>query len=82
VADGQLTIGVLSPLLAGTYFGEMLKGIAHHVASLDGRVVAVQTLDSALGDQYLGPSQFASPVSWDRADGFRHRDLLGVAPPG
>ncbi len=70
MAERGLTVGVLSPLLAGTYFGELLKGIAGYVAKAGGRVVAVQTLDAELGDHYLGPSRFVTPVAWDVVDGF------------
>ncbi len=70
MAGRGLTVGVLSPLLAGTYFGELLKGIAGYVATAGGRVVAVQTLDAELGDHYLGPSRFVAPVAWDMVDGF------------
>ncbi len=70
MAADRLTVGVLSPLLTGTYFGEVLKGISSFVTARGGRVLAFQTLDAALGDHYLGPSLFTTRVGWDLVDGF------------
>jgi diguanylate cyclase (GGDEF)-like protein/PAS domain S-box-containing protein len=67
--DGPV-IGVLSPLLSGTYFGELLKGMSSYAESVGGRVVAVQTLDASVGDHYLGPSLFRDRVAWQLVDGF------------
>ena len=69
MGDG-LYIGALSPLLAGPFFGRVLQGLAHHLATLGGRVIAVQTLDATLGDDYLGQPPFDTPVAWDQVAGF------------
>ncbi len=44
-----ITIGVLSPVTGGFYYGKIVAGIAREVASVGGRVVLVQTLDAGLG---------------------------------
>ncbi|HET9058541.1 MAG TPA: diguanylate cyclase [Acidimicrobiales bacterium] len=69
MADRPLTIGVISPLLAGAYFGEILKGVSSWVTRSGGRTVAVQTLEASLGDKYAGVPPFASRVAWDHLDG-------------
>ena len=69
--EDRLTVGVLSPLLAGGYFGVVLKGIASYTASAGGRVVAIQTRDAQLGGVYpWTPPPFNTPLAWDQADGF------------
>ena len=67
--DGP-SIGVLSPLLAGAYFGEILKGLSRYVTGRGGRVIAVQTLDGELGDHCPDVPPFCTPVAWDQVDGF------------
>ncbi len=66
----DLTIGVLSPLLAGAFFGRVLQGVARYLAGVGGRAVGVQTLDATLGDGYQGIPPFWAPVAWEQADGF------------
>ena len=69
--EERLTIGVLSPLLAGAYFGVILKGLARHMATLGGRVVAVQTRDAQFAGGYPSlPSPFSTPLAWDEVAGF------------
>src|SRR5487761_1216783 len=68
--DDAPSIGVLSPLLAGAYFGEILKGLARYVAGEGGRVIAVQTLDGELGDHFPDVPPFRTPLAWDQVDGF------------
>ena len=69
--ERRLTIGVLSPLLGGAYFGVVLKGVARHVAARGGRVVAVQTRDAQLGGVYAWlPPPFSTPLAWDQVAGF------------
>lgn len=64
-------MGVLSPLLAGAYFGVVLQGLARQMASVGGRVVAVQTRDAQLGRAYPWlPPPFATALAWDAVDGF------------
>ncbi len=66
-----LTIGVLSPLLAGSYFGGILKGVARAAAGAGGQVIATQTFDTGADEVvYLRPSRFRYPIGWERMDGF------------
>jgi diguanylate cyclase (GGDEF)-like protein len=69
--DKALTIGVLSPLLAGSYFGGILKGVARAAAGAGGQVVATQTFDTGADEVvYLRPSTYRYPIGWERIDGF------------
>lgn len=70
MAEDRLTIGVLSPLLAGAFFGRLMDGIARRVAAAGGRVVAIQTLDAALGDRYPAVPPFEEPVGRDEVAGY------------
>jgi diguanylate cyclase (GGDEF)-like protein/PAS domain S-box-containing protein len=64
-------IAVLSPLLAGAYYGQVLKGIARQTASLGGRVVAIQTRDGRLDGTYPWlPAQAGGHLAWDQVDAF------------
>jgi diguanylate cyclase (GGDEF)-like protein len=66
-----LTVGVLSPLLSGHFFGVLLRGVARAAAERDGRVVAVQTIDPGIDEvAYLNLSDFRYPVAWQHVDGF------------
>lgn len=74
------TIGVLSPLAGGFYFGGILKGIARATAAAGGRVIAIQTLDA--GPEHAddaGPRPYSSRVAWDHVDGFI--SVLAAAEP-
>ncbi|MEO6713736.1 MAG: diguanylate cyclase, partial [Mycobacteriales bacterium] len=64
------TIGVLSPLLGGEYFGTLLSGIQSAATDAGGRVIAIQTLDARLGDDNPDDSDFQGAVGWDHIDGF------------
>ena len=44
-----ITIGVVSPVAGGFYYGKIVAGIAREVASVGGRVLLVQTLDAGPG---------------------------------
>ncbi|HET9058542.1 MAG TPA: diguanylate cyclase [Acidimicrobiales bacterium] len=69
--EHRLTVGMLSPLLAGAYFGVVLQGLARHMATAGGRVVAIQTRDAQLGREYPWlPPPFATALGWDAVDGF------------
>ncbi len=65
----ERTYGVLVPLVSGPYFGAVLAGIAGAAAELGGRSLAIQTLDAALGDDYVGVPDVEGEVAWDRMDG-------------
>jgi diguanylate cyclase (GGDEF)-like protein/PAS domain S-box-containing protein len=64
-------IAVLSPLLAGAYYGQVLKGVARHVATIGGRVVAIQTRDGRPdGTRPWLPGQAGGHLAWDQVDAF------------
>ena len=67
---GGRTIGVLTPLVAGPYFGGVLTGIAREAAAAGSGVVVVQTLDPVLGDAHLGVPLLSARVAWGRVAGF------------
>ena len=68
--DGQLRIGVLSPLVAGSYMSIVLSGIADAVAGAGARLVAVQTLDLGQGGMSAQVPQYALHAAWDQVAGF------------
>jgi diguanylate cyclase (GGDEF)-like protein len=67
--DGR-TIGVLTPLVAGPYFGEILTGISREAAAAGHGVVVIQTLDPAVGDTHAGVPRLEGHVGWDHVAGF------------
>ena len=76
------TIGVLAPLLAGEYFGALISGIRGAVAERHGRVIAIQTMDTRLGDirdTVIAESDLAAKVAWEHIDGFVA--LVGAVGP-
>ena len=65
-----ITIGVLSPVTGGMYYGKMVAGIAREVAAVGGRVVLIQTLDAGLSsDEVPSAPDFTTPTAWDHLDG-------------
>ena len=67
----RLTIGVLTPLLSGHYFGLLLRGVACAAAAVGGRVIAVQTIDPGIDEiAYFNLSDFRHPVAWQHVAGF------------
>lgn len=66
--DGR-TIGVLTPLVAGPYFGAVLSGVAQAAAAHGVRSVVVQTLDAAVGDTHQGVPHLTSHVGWEQCAG-------------
>src|SRR6185312_9392611 len=83
------TIGVLSLVLGGEYYGGVVSGIQRVVAEHRGRVVGVRTLqlwqDPVLGFE---PNRYV-PYSWDSIEGFilildavRREDLIGIQDTG
>ena len=71
-----MRIAVLSPLLAGAYYGQVLKGIARQTATLGGRVVAIQTRDGRLDGTYPwlpGQAGWASRLGTGRRFYYRPR---------
>ncbi|MEA3183803.1 MAG: hypothetical protein QOJ74_280, partial [Ilumatobacteraceae bacterium] len=66
----SITIGVLSPVTGGLYYGEIVAGIAREVAAVGGRVVLMQTLDAGLSsDEVPAAPDFTTPIAWDHLDG-------------
>jgi len=64
-------IAVLSPLLAGAYYGQVLKGVARQAATLGGRVVAIQTRDGRPDGTYPWlPERAGGHLAWDQVDAF------------
>ena len=66
----SLKIGVLSPLLSGTFSGEVLTGVVEVAEQRSAQVVAIQTLDLRVGGQTAPQPSFDSPTSWDRVAGY------------
>ena len=65
------TIGVLSPYVGGSYYGGILTGIARAASAIDGRVVAVQTVEAgSFHADSVGTSGFRDQVAWDHVGGF------------
>jgi diguanylate cyclase (GGDEF)-like protein/PAS domain S-box-containing protein len=71
VREDRVRIAVLSPLLAGAYYGQVLKGIARQTAAMGGRVVAIQTSDGRPDGTYPWlPAQGDGHLAWDQVDAF------------
>ena len=65
------TIGVLSPYVGGSYYGQILAGIGRATAEVGGRVVAVQTtVAGSFHASTYASSDFRHRVAWDHVDGF------------
>ena len=62
------TIGVLTPLVSGPYFGAVLAGIGRVAQRAGAAVVVVQTLDPAVGDTHTGLPATPDAVALDRVD--------------
>ncbi len=68
-----VTVGVLSPVTGGFFFGKILLGITRAVYAAGGRVLALQTLDANRYDNHEGslrPLPYDLRVGWSRIDGF------------
>ncbi|MGA9113167.1 MAG: diguanylate cyclase [Candidatus Dormiibacterota bacterium] len=68
--DGQLRIGVLSPLVAGSYMSAVLSALESTVAAAGGRVIAVQTLDLSQGGLDTRIPQYTLHAAWAQVAGF------------
>src|SRR5580692_7573309 len=69
VREDRVRIAVLSPFLAGAYYGQVLKGVARHAATLGGRVVAVQARDGRPEGTYPWlPERAGGRLAWDQVD--------------
>jgi diguanylate cyclase (GGDEF)-like protein/PAS domain S-box-containing protein len=67
---GQLRIGVLSPLIAGSYMGAVLSAISDTVAGAGGQLVAIQTLDPSQGGLDALVPHYTLRAAWDQVAGF------------
>lgn len=68
---GPFTIGVLSPVVGGFYFGKLLGGIARAARAGGHQVVAIQTYAADLDrGHFPDNSRFDIPVGLDALDGF------------
>jgi diguanylate cyclase (GGDEF)-like protein/PAS domain S-box-containing protein len=64
------TIGVLSPLTGGLYYGRVLAGINRELNAVGGRIVFIQTLDAGISsDEVVAAPDFRKPIAWDHLDG-------------
>ncbi len=68
--DGQLRIGVLSPLIAGSYMSAVLSAISDTVAEASGRLVAIQTLDPSQGSLDALVPHYSLRAAWEQVAGF------------
>jgi diguanylate cyclase (GGDEF)-like protein/PAS domain S-box-containing protein len=68
--DGKLRIGVLSPLIAGSYMSALLSAIAEAVADDGGRLVAIQTLDPSQGSIDTRVPKYGLRAAWEQVAGF------------
>ena len=65
------TIGVLSPLAGGFYYGGILGGIARTLSRVGGRMLAIQTLDAGyVNADFVDSPPFDSHLAWRHVDGF------------
>ena len=68
---GPFTIGVLSPVVGGFYFGKILAGAARAARSGGHQVVAIQTYGAELNrERFPDRSRFDVRVGMDALDGF------------
>jgi diguanylate cyclase (GGDEF)-like protein/PAS domain S-box-containing protein len=64
------TIGVLSPVTGGFYYGRVLAGINRVLQEVGGRIVFVQTLDAGISsDEVVAAPDFRKRIGWDHLDG-------------
>ncbi|MDM7853332.1 substrate-binding domain-containing protein [Cellulomonas alba] len=64
------TIGVLSPVVGGFYFGALIQGVARAARAAGHRVVAVQTYPAGLDrERYPDESVLDAPVALGAVDG-------------
>ncbi len=62
------TVAVFSPLLAGTYFAGIMRGIRHRAAGAGAVVVGIQTLDASRDLDHPVP-EISRHVAWAQLDG-------------
>ncbi len=66
----EKSIGILSPLLAGSFFGGILSGVSRAALLAKRDLIAFQTLDGSVETYFGGNPSFYDHVGWSRVDGF------------
>ncbi|MCL5048618.1 MAG: EAL domain-containing protein [Firmicutes bacterium] len=66
----EQSIGILSPLLAGSFFGGILSGVSRAALLAKRDLIAFQTLDGSVETYFGGNPSFYDHVGWSRVDGF------------
>jgi len=64
------TIGILSPLMAGYYYGLLIAAVNQTVSGAGGRLVAVSTASFSSGYHRETVIEHLPRLGWDRIDGF------------
>jgi len=67
------TVGVLTAVTGGFYFGRLLTGLGRATASAGGRTIAIQTVEATRhrGEEMsLCPAPYSRRVGWDLIDAF------------
>lgn len=64
------TLGVLSALIAGEYFGSLVAAVARAAEQAGARTVAIQTQTTETMDPALAGQDYLRRIGWDRIDGF------------
>lgn len=66
----SFTLGVLSPVTGGFFYGEITAGVARELGAVGGRIVLIQTLDAGLSsDEVEAAPDFRTPTAWEYLDG-------------
>jgi diguanylate cyclase (GGDEF)-like protein/PAS domain S-box-containing protein len=68
--SARWTVGFLSPLVHGYYFGGLLAGVVDTAARSAGRVVAVQTLDAGMRVTASDKIPFSPPLGSEYLDAY------------
>ncbi|HWQ14267.1 MAG TPA: substrate-binding domain-containing protein [Roseiflexaceae bacterium] len=65
------TIGILSPLVSGHYFGSLIRGVHAAARERGAGALAIQTRDGwALHSEFGRPVERVSSLAWDQVDGW------------
>jgi diguanylate cyclase (GGDEF)-like protein/PAS domain S-box-containing protein len=64
------TVGILSPLMTGYYYGMLISAVKTVVSEAGGRVIAVSTAASGSGYHREEVIEHLAHLAWDRVDGF------------
>ncbi len=68
---GAGAVGVLSPFVGGTYYGNLVASVGAAARSYGRRMIAIQTLDAAADVVFYGGNPaFDAPVAWEHISGF------------